>query len=242
MLTDPGQQQLQQQPVRKQAGSPETHALSGCPDLSTAVLVPLPKRNRMRSWLKESLLEFVAFLSPSMSFPHALNCSVVLDSSDEDGKTPGGPAADEQNRTVKMKIEPPAAEPVVIDISSEEDNAQETSQPLAAFLKAMWRDHEGHGACTGSNELPCCFGKDGQAANAGPDGRCDLCSGPTIRMLHEHSYAHRRLTFLLKQLHGRPLLHALVRIKLVLGPEARDIYRKRRMAALKGKVTRRRPA
>ena len=170
----------------------------------------------------------LAFPCPSVAFPFALGADMVLDSSDED-----------ENRTVKTEPaaasrpnKPDAAE--VIEISSEEDGgAEETPKPLPAFLKAMWRDHEGHGTCTGSNELPCCFGKEGKAANAGPDGRCDLCSGTTIRMLRGHPYAYRRLTFLLKQLHGKPLLHALVRIKLVLGPQARDLYKERRRAALR---------
>ena len=94
----------------------------------------------------------------------------------------------------------------------------------------LWDELAGHGLCGGSNQLPCCFGNDGLPANAGPDGRCDLCSGDSMRALHDQM--PQRLTHILVKLEGKPLQHALVRIKLVLGEGAKDDYNHRRDRAL----------
>ena len=94
----------------------------------------------------------------------------------------------------------------------------------------LWGELEGHGSCTGSNQLPCYFGKDGHAASAGPDGRCDLCSSES--MLALHSEMPQRLTHLLTRLEGKPLQHALVRVKLVLGEDVKNMYEKNRARAL----------
>ena len=94
----------------------------------------------------------------------------------------------------------------------------------------LWGELEGHGSCTGSNQLPCCFGKDGHAASAGPDGRCDLRSSESTLALHGEM--PQRLTHLLTQLEGKPLQHALVRVKLVLGEDVKDMYEKNRARAL----------
>ena len=94
----------------------------------------------------------------------------------------------------------------------------------------LWGELEGHGSCAGSNQLPCYFGKDGHAASAGLNGRCDLCSVESMRALR--SEMPQRLTHLLTQLEGKPLQHALVRVKLVLGEGVKDMYKKNRARAL----------
>ena len=94
----------------------------------------------------------------------------------------------------------------------------------------LWGELEGHGSCKGSNQLPCYFGKDGHAASAGPDGRCDLCSSECMLALHREM--PQRLTHLLTQLEGKPLQHALVRVKIVLGEDAKNMYEKNRARAL----------
>ena len=95
----------------------------------------------------------------------------------------------------------------------------------------LWDELAGHGLCGGSNQLPCCFGNNGLPANAGPDGRCDLCSGDSMRALRDQM--PQRLTRILVKLEGKPLQHALIRIKLMLGESAKDDYQHRRDRALR---------
>ena len=97
-------------------------------------------------------------------------------------------------------------------------------------LHEMWGEHEGFGMCEGSNQLECCFGRGGEPTAASPDGRCDLCSGDNLRALHMNCQS--RVTHLLKQLNGKPLQHALIRIKLVLREAAMQDYENRRLRAL----------
>ena len=94
----------------------------------------------------------------------------------------------------------------------------------------LWGGLDGHGPCIGSNQLPCCFGCNGHPANAGPDGRCDLCSGDALRALHEHM--PQRVTHLLVALQGKPLQHALIRVKIIFGEAAMNDYDNRRQRAL----------
>ena len=67
----------------------------------------------------------------------------------------------------------------------------------------LWGEHEGHGFCRGSNQLPCCFGVAGSPAQASPCGRCDLCSSDSLEALHEGM--PQRITHLLANLSGKPL-------------------------------------
>ena len=124
----------------------------------------------------------------------------------------------------------------VIVISSEEDEpaprtGSAADSPAATVgIRGLWGQRQDCGECRGSNQLPCCFGPNGHAAMAGLNGRCDLCSGEIIEMLH--ATMQQRLTHLIANLTGKPLEHALVRIKMVLGSEARDMYERRRERAL----------
>ena len=70
----------------------------------------------------------------------------------------------------------------------------------------IWGQHSGYGICGGLNQLPCCFGDDGGPANAAACGRCDLCSGDALRLLHNDM--PQRITHLLCELDGKPLAHA----------------------------------
>lgn len=102
-----------------------------------------------------------------------------------------------------------------------------------AQLSLLWGQRQDNGLCSGSNQLPCCFGESGNPAGAGPSGRCDLCTGHVLESLHEDgTFGQARITHLLKQLEGKPLEHALVRIKLVLGEQAKLDYAHRRSRAL----------
>ena len=102
-----------------------------------------------------------------------------------------------------------------------------------AQLSLLWGQRQDNGLCSGSNQLPCCFGESGNPAGAGPGGRCDLCTGHVLESLHEDgTFGQARITHLLKQLEGKPLEHALVRIKLVLGEQAKLDYAHRRSRAL----------
>ena len=104
------------------------------------------------------------------------------------------------------------------------------STSVTTGCSMLWGELSGHGLCKGSNGLPCYFGENGHPANAGPNGRCDLCSGEAMRGLHEHM--PQRLTHILTKLQGRPLQHALIRIKLVLGESIKNDYQHRRDRAL----------
>ncbi len=138
----------------------------------------------------------------------------------------------------------------VIDISSDEEapagqsateSVAETSDKNRASTlseapptytvgaRGLWGGHAGE-QCSGSNQLPCCFGPNGQPAAAGHNGRCDLCSGEVIEMLH--CQMQQRLTHLIVELTGKPLEHALIRLKMILGAEASEMYRRRRERAL----------
>ena len=108
--------------------------------------------------------------------------------------------------------------------------AQPAPAPKRHGSDLLWGELTGHGICIGSNQLPCYFGTNGGAANAGPDGRCDLCSGDAMRELHRSM--PQRLTHLLTGLEGKPLQHALVRLKLVLGETIMAEYQARRQRAL----------
>ena len=126
-------------------------------------------------------------------------------------------------------------ESVIVVSSDEEDPASRSNRvvdnPSASVAtRALWGQHQDYGHCRGSNQLPCCFGLNGQAAMAGPNGRCDLCTGEVIEMLHAST--QQRLTHLLADLTGKPLEHALIRLKMVLGTEARDMYESRRRRAI----------
>ena len=129
-----------------------------------------------------------------------------------------------------------------IEISSEKEAGPSSATVAAAgdvpddrvvppTFHAMWGPHTGFGLCTGSNQLPCYFGLDGTPTNAGPDGRCDLCSADALAGLHDGM--QQRITHLLTQLTAKPLQHALIRIGEILGPEARADYKMRRDRALK---------
>ena len=126
-------------------------------------------------------------------------------------------------------------ESVIVVSSDEEDpasgsNRVEDDQSASVAIRALWGQHQDYGHCRGSNQLPCCFGSNGQAAMAGPNGRCDLCTGEVIEMLH--ASMQQRLTHLLADLAGKPLEHALIRLKMILGTEARDMYESRRRRAV----------
>ena len=129
-------------------------------------------------------------------------------------------------------------ESVVIISSDEEETAEVQALPSGSATNSrhtpgtlgLWGQHQNCGECSGSNQLPCCFGAAGAPAMAGENGRCDLCTGEIIEMLH--ATMQQRLTHLISNLTGKPLEHALVRIKMVLGEEARDMYKKRRERAL----------
>ena len=90
----------------------------------------------------------------------------------------------------------------------------------------IWGEHDGFGLCRGSNQLRCYFGLDGLPAQAGPCGRCDFCSSDALEALHDNM--PQRITHLLSNIHGKPLQHAFVRIKIVLGEAAQTDYKMRR--------------
>lgn len=118
--------------------------------------------------------------------------------------------------------DPPAAGIVVPSTSDE---------PIPKKRRVVfWEEHEGFGLCKGSNQLPCCFGSAGKPANAAPSGRCDLCDADVLKAFHDGP--QMRITHLLANLEKKPLLHALARIRLVLGNEARDDYINRRKRTL----------
>lgn len=133
---------------------------------------------------------------------------------------------------------------ILLDPSSAEDN-EEANRPAVKVEKTgsddtgskkrkacdmIWREHTGFGLCRGSNQLPCSFGKDGLPAQAGPCSRCDLCSSEALEALHDGM--PQRVTHLLSNLHGKPLKHAFVRIKIVLGKAAEADYKMRRHRVL----------
>ena len=118
-------------------------------------------------------------------------------------------------------------------VKAERSEASGKTDPAPRKRRArglLWDQHEGFGQCEGSNQLPCCFGADGSPANAAPNGRCDLCSKDNLKCLHED--LPQQITHLLVNLKEKPLKHALVRIKLVLGDAAREDYSRRRERAL----------
>ena len=129
-----------------------------------------------------------------------------------------------------------------IDLTSEAEQSEASGKDLGGdnvFVKAERSEasgktdpgpRKGFGQCEGSNQLPCCFGADGSPANAAPNGRCDLCSKDNLKCLHED--LPQQITHLLVNLKDKPLQHALVRIKLVLGDAAREDYSRRRERAL----------
>eukprot|EP00439_Symbiodinium_sp_Y106_P059747 s42_g8.t1 len=125
-----------------------------------------------------------------------------------------------------------------IDISSESDTKSEENIPddsecrLRGGLRHLWGAHRGHGDCSGSNQLKCYFGSDDKPAKAGPDGRCDLCSGDSLAALNSDPLGQARITYLLKHLSGKKLQHAYVRVKLVLGAETMRAFEWRRTRAL----------
>ncbi|CAE7364492.1 unnamed protein product [Symbiodinium sp. CCMP2592] len=105
-------------------------------------------------------------------------------------------------------------------------------------LMDLWGCHSGHGACTGSNQLKCYFGANGQPAKAGPDGRCDLCSSDSLTALYEDPRGQARITYLLKHLDGKNLKHAYARIKIVLGKAIQQDFQFRRQRALRRSLQR----
>ena len=131
------------------------------------------------------------------------------------------------------------AEPVNLGSSSESDSVQKdaaaapvsvpTSEAAASRMKGgvreLWLPSEDCGFCTGSNQLPCCFGPNGEPARAEPNGRCDLCCTAALQALDGAPLGQARITHLLKNLNGKPLLPGYARIGIALGEEARDKYK-----------------
>ena len=121
----------------------------------------------------------------------------------------------------------PVVFPVKVELADEE--GRDANKKKARYT--FWAAHEGFGLCKGSNQLPCCFGPDGKPANAAPNGRCDLCSTDNLEALHDGM--PQKITHLLADLEGKPLQHALIRVGIALGPEARAEYSMRRERAVR---------
>ena len=137
-----------------------------------------------------------------------------------------------------------------VNISSSEDSDSDSVQTDAATapvsvptseaaasrmkgaLRELWLSSEDCGFCTGSNQLPCCFGPSGEPARAEANGRCDLCCTAALQALDEAPRGQARITHLLKNLNGKPLLHGYARIGIALGEKARDKYKFRRERAI----------
>ena len=178
------------------------------------------------SGLKSSVLPHAA-----MPFPQCLGENQHLQiPSDEEVPS------DARNNDVEAELVNTDEEP--IEISSESDTESKESIPddserrLRGGLRHLWGAHEGHGDCSGSNQLKCYFGSEDKPAKAGPDGRCDLCSADSLAALNSDPLGQGRITYLLKQLSGKKLQHAYIRIKLVLGEETMRAFEWRRTRAL----------
>ncbi|CAE7446203.1 unnamed protein product, partial [Symbiodinium sp. CCMP2456] len=150
-------------------------------------------------------------------------------SSSEENKEPNSPvneeAAEGKEAAVASK-----AESHMPAVKVEKTEPDDTSSKKRKACDMIWREHTGFGLCRGSNQLPCSFGKDGLPAQAGPCSRCDLCSSDALEALHDGM--PQRVTHLLSNLHGKPLKHAFVRIKIVLGKAAEADYKMRRQRVL----------
>lgn len=134
------------------------------------------------------------------------------------------------SKRIKLEKAAPSSE---LDVQANQGDTKKKNVQKNSHLRLLWEHHDEHGFCTGSNQLPCCFGVAGAPAGAGPGGRCDLCTTQVLEALHEDStFGRARITHLLKQLEGKPLEHALIRVKLALGQEAQLDYAHRRARAL----------
>ena len=154
----------------------------------------------------------------------------VLDSSDSEKALPSSSTGTAKNTTTseqKLSDKLPVAFSVKVELADEE--GRDANKKKARYT--FWAAHEGFGVCKGSNQLPCCFGPDGKPANAAPNGRCDLCSTDNLEALHDGM--PQKITHLLADLDGKPLQHALIRVGIALGPEARADYSMRRDRAVR---------
>ena len=154
----------------------------------------------------------------------------VLDSSDSEHALPSSSTGTAKNTTAsdqKPSDKLPVVFPVKVELADEE--GRDANKKKARYT--FWAAHEGFGLCKGSNQLPCCFGPDGKPANAAPNGRCDLCSTDNLEALHDGM--PQKITHLLADLEGKPLQHALIRVGIALGPEARAEYSMRRERAVR---------
>ena len=177
-----------------------------------------------------------------MAFAHSFgnNRCVDIDVSSDDGEAvlanEAASSALEEDSSVLDILDSNTAtnkeEVLSMSCETEEDDPPAPTSRMKGALKELWLSSENCGLCTGSNELRCYFGQKGQAANAEPGGRCDLCSSASLRALHEHPRGQARITYLLKNLTEKPLLHGYARIAIALGEEAREMYRFRRERAL----------
>ena len=179
------------------------------------------------SGLRSSVLPHAA-----MPFPQCFGDNKHLEIPSDEELPPDARNKDVEAEVVSDTDEEP------IEISSESDTKSEENIPddseyrLRGGLQHLWGAHRGHGDCSGSNQLKCYFGSDDKPAKAGPDGRCDLCSGDSLAALNSDPLGQARITYLLKHLSGKKLQHAYVRIKLVLGEETMRAFEWRRTRAL----------
>ena len=143
---------------------------------------------------------------------------------------PSSEVKKEHRKRIKLEKQSPPSD---LHVQANQGDIKKKDAHKNSHLRLLWEHHDEHGLCTGSNQLPCCFGVAGAPAGAGPGGRCDLCTTQVLEALHDDgAFGRARITHLLKQLEGKPLEHALVRVKLALGEEAQLDYAHRRARAL----------